>query len=213
MLTSLPVDPAVLAAFMVASGAIVLSPGPDTILIIRYTMSSGKRIGLATVAGVQLGLIIHTLLAIFGITVLIASSPLLFQGVALAGAGYLAWLGFQGFRQTGLNFSSGADLTVSAHKAWRDATVSNVLNPKVILLYLALMPNFIDLDKGTTGAQLAELGTVLIAVNIVWQVGLTLAADKARDWLGTPSVQKGVSWITGAILIFFAAAMIWNGLA
>jgi homoserine/homoserine lactone efflux protein len=92
------VDPTTLLAFVIASGAIVLSPGPDTILILRYTMSSGTRVGLATVAGVQLGLAAHTLLAILGITVIIVSSPILFKFVALAGAAYLAWLGIQSFR-------------------------------------------------------------------------------------------------------------------
>lgn len=215
----MPVELSVLSAFLIAAAAIVLSPGPDTIIIIRYTMSSGKRIGMATMAGVQLGLVFHTLLAIFGITVIIASSETLFKGVAIAGAVYLAWLGLQGFLPGSSTFSfgngnsggiGGASSGVSAHKAWRDAFLSNALNPKVIVLYLALMPNFIDLERGNTGAQLAVLGAALIAINIIWQTGLVVAADKARDWLGTPAVQKSVSWITGAILLFFAAAMLWT---
>ena len=88
--------------------------------------------------------------------------------------------------------------------------MSNALNPKVILLYLALMSNFVDLARGNTGAQLAMLGAALIGINIIWQTGLVVAADKARGWLGTPAVQKGVSWITGAILLFFAVAMLWT---
>jgi len=209
----MPVELSILSAFLVAGAAIVLSPGPDTIVIIRYTMSSGKRIGMATVAGVQLGLVFHTLLAIFGITVIIASSETLFKGVAIAGAVYLAWLGLQGFLPGSSTFSFGngndGSEGVSAHKAWRDAFMSNALNPKVIVLYLALMPNFVDIERGNTGAQLAVLGAALIGINIIWQTGLVIAADKARDWLGTPKVQKSVSWITGAILLFFAAAMLW----
>ncbi|MBT3992216.1 MAG: LysE family translocator [Rhodospirillaceae bacterium] len=207
----MPVEISILSAFLIAAAAIVLSPGPDTIIIIRYTMSSGKRIGIATVAGVQLGLVFHTVLAIFGITVIIASSEMLFKGVAIAGALYLAWLGIQGFLPGSATFGfSGALPEISAHKAWRDAFFSNALNPKVIVLYLALMPNFIDLERGNTGAQLAVLGTALIIINIFWQTGLVIAADKARDWLGTPGVQKAVSWTTGAILIFFAAIMLWT---
>jgi homoserine/homoserine lactone efflux protein len=210
----MPVELSVLSAFLVAGAAIVLSPGPDTIVIIRYTMSSGKRIGMATMAGVQLGLVFHTLLAIFGITVIIASSETLFKGVAIAGAVYLAWLGIQGFLPGSSTFSFGngnsGTPNVSAHKAWRDAFMSNALNPKVIVLYLALMPNFVDLERGNTGAQLAVFGAALIGINIIWQTGLVVAADKARDWLGTPKVQKSVSWITGAILLFFAAAMLWT---
>jgi len=210
-LNALPVDPAVLAAFVVAGGAVVLSPGPDTILIIRYTMSSGTGVGMTTMAGVQAGLLTHTVLAILGISVVIASSAILFNGIAIAGALYLAWLGVQGFRDGGLDFDSrGGVATVSHGKAARDALLSNVLNPKVILLYLALMPNFLDLGKDNTAAQLAELGIVLILINIVWQVGLVLMADRARAWLGTPKVQVWVSRITGGVLIFFAVAMIWT---
>jgi homoserine/homoserine lactone efflux protein len=202
----MPIDISTLSAFLITAAAIVLSPGPDTIIIIRYTMRSGKRIGIATVAGVQLGLVFHTVLAIFGITVIIASSEILFKGIAIAGALYLAWLGIQGFLPGSATFNfSGATPAVSAHKAWRDAFISNALNPKVIVLYLALMPNFLDLERGNTGAQLATLGAVLISFNFIWQTGLVIAADRARDWLGTPIVQKTVSWITGAILIFFAA--------
>jgi threonine/homoserine/homoserine lactone efflux protein len=207
----MPIELSVLSAFLVAAAAIVLSPGPDTIIIIRYTMSSGKRIGVATVAGVQLGLVFHTVLAIFGITVIIASSAMLFKGVAIAGAVYLAWLGVQGFLPSSSTFGfSGTAATVSGHKAWRDAFVSNALNPKVIVLYLALMPNFLDLERGNTGAQLAVLGAALIVINIIWQSGLVIAADRARDWLDTPNVQKWISWSTGGILICFAGIMLWT---
>lgn len=207
----MPVDPATLLAFIVASGAIVLSPGPDTILILRYTMSSGQRVGLATVAGVQLGLAAHTLLAILGISVIIVSSPILFRLVALAGAAYLAWLGVQSFRAGAMSLGLSADTEpIVALTALRRAFITNLLNPKVIILFLALMPNFINLEKGSTGAQLFTLGAVLIAVNIVWQVALALAAEKTRQWLGAAKVQKWISWTTGAILIFFAAVMIWN---
>ena len=118
----MPIDISTLSAFLITAAAIVLSPGPDTIIIIRYTMRSGKRIGIATVAGVQLGLVFHTVLAIFGITVIIASSEILFKGIAIAGALYLAWLGIQGFLPGSATFNfSGATPAVSAHKAWRDA--------------------------------------------------------------------------------------------
>lgn len=204
------IEPAVFIAFLIASGAVVVTPGPDTMLIIRYTMSSGRRVGVATVAGVQLGLIVHTLLAIFGITFIIASSPALFQAVAIAGAGYLAWLGIQAFlsHSTGLGLSSTGP-SVNGHKAWRDAMMCNILNPKVIILFLALIPNFINLQAGSSNIQLAILGAVLIGINIIWQVGLVIAADKVRIWLDSTKVQRSVAIGTGAIFISFAAAMLW----
>ncbi|MCK5167591.1 MAG: LysE family transporter, partial [Rhodospirillaceae bacterium] len=78
----LPVDISTLVAFLLTVSVLVLSPGPDTIIILRYTISSGPRVGLMAVAGVQTGLVVHTLLAVFGVSVLIAASPILFKAVA-----------------------------------------------------------------------------------------------------------------------------------
>ena len=155
----MPVEVTTLAAFIAASLAIVLSPGPDTMLILRYTMTSGQRTGLATVTGVQLGLIVHTVAAAVGLSLIIASSDLLFRAIAIAGAAYLAWLGLQGFRAGLLNVAAmTAGGSVSAAKALRDAMLTNILNPKVILLFLALMPNFVAADRGQVPLQLAVLG-------------------------------------------------------
>ena len=94
----MPVEAATLGAFVIAVAAIVVSPGPDTMVILRYALASGRRAGFAAVAGVQLGLMVHTVLAVLGVSLIIASSPVLFKLVAVAGAAYLAWLGVQGFR-------------------------------------------------------------------------------------------------------------------
>jgi hypothetical protein len=139
----MPVDLATLGAFAVAAGAIAVSPGPDTILILRYALTSGRVAGLAAVAGVQIGLVVHTALAAAGVSALIASSPVLFEGLAVAGAAYLAWLGLQGFRPDVLSIGRAAH--ARAGRACRDAIVCNVLNPKVIVLFLALYRNFLTI--------------------------------------------------------------------
>lgn len=209
----LPVDPAVLAAYSLAVAAIVLSPGPDTMLILRYTLTSGQRVGLATVAGVQLGLAVHTLAAVLGLSLLIMSVPVLYRGLALAGGAYLGWLGLQSLR-AGVLAVDADGARVGALKAARDAMICNILNPKVIVLFLALMPGFLRPERGDVPAQLVTLGATLVVINVVWQVGLTLAADAARRWLGEPRVQRAVSWVTGLILMAFAVLMvIEHGLA
>lgn len=206
----MPVDPAVLIAFLVAASAIVVSPGPDTVLIIRYTMTSGGRIGMVTMAGVQLGLAIHTIAAAAGLSIIVAASPVLFKGVAIAGAAYIAFLGCQALRAGGGLRLSGGGPPVGIHKAWRDAMTTNVFNPKVILLFLALMPGFVAVEKGNAAAQLAVLGAALIAINIVWQTALVAAAERMRRWLVTPSVARGISVVTGLILVALAAGIIWT---
>jgi threonine/homoserine/homoserine lactone efflux protein len=204
----MPVEISVFGAFIVAAGAVVLSPGPDTVLILRYTLSSGKRIGLATVLGVQVGLVLHTLLAVAGISAVIASSPTAFRAVAVAGAVYLAWLGLQSFRHHGPLRLDGNGPPVSAAQAMRDAILCNLLNPKVIILFLALFPNFVDTRRDDVTAQLITLAATLIVINVLWQAPLAWAGDAVRRWLMRPGVLRWVQRGTGAILIFFAVMML-----
>lgn len=190
--------------------AIVLSPGPDTILILRYALTSGHKVGFAAVAGVQIGLMVHTLLAVVGISVIIASSPVLFRLVAIAGAAYLAWLGLQAFREGGLATLDGARRPVNAAKACRDAVLTNVLNPKVILLFLALLPNFVVIGRGDVPAQLVTLSATLIVINVAWQASMAWAANGIRRWLLRPRVQRMVSRVTGLVLLLFAGLLLYE---
>jgi len=209
----MPVEPAILGAFIIAASALVISPGPDTVLIVRYALSSGHRVGLAAVAGVQLGLLVHTALAVAGISLIIASSPVLFKLVALTGAAYLAWLGVQGFRGGGaLGFKTGQP-HVSGAKAMREAALTNLLNPKVILLFLALLPNFIDTTRADVSAQLLTLATTLIIINVLWQTPLAWLAVTVRRWLIDPAISKMISRLTGGILLMFAALMVYDNLS
>lgn len=206
----MPVDPSTLLAFAMAVLAIVLSPGPDTILILRYALTSGHKAGFAAVAGVQLGLLIHTLLAVVGISMIIASSPVLFRSVAIAGAAYLAWLGFQAFREGGLVTLDGSRKPVSAVKACRDAMLTNVLNPKVIILFLALLPNFVRIGRDDVPAQLATLSATLIVINVAWQAPMAWAANGIRRWLLQPRVQRSISLTTGIILLTFSGLLLYE---
>lgn len=205
-------DWATLLGFVLAAGAVVVSPGPDTMLLLRTTMAGGTRLGMATLAGIQLGLVGHTALAVGGLSLVIVNSPLLFKGIALAGAIYLAWLAVDSVRAGVVRMEGGQHGSARAGRALRDALLTNLLNPKVILLYLALMPNFVAVETGDVPVQLAFLGVVLIVINVAWQVPLCLAAEGMRRWLGTPSVQRAVNWVTGAILLTFAAVMLWEHL-
>jgi len=208
----MPVEMPVLGAFIVAVSALVMSPGPDTMLILRYTLTSGPRVGLAAVAGVQLGLALHTLLAVLGVSLLIASSPLLFKTVAVAGALYLGWLGVQGLRGGGALSLQGNGPVVGIGKACRDAIVCNVLNPKVILLFLALFPNFVDTGRTDVSIQLITLAAVLIAINILWQAPMVWAAEAVRRWLVAPAVARAMARGTGVVLLAFALLMLYEHL-
>ncbi len=204
----MPLEGSTLAAFALAAAAIVVSPGPDTFLILRCALTSGRAVGYAAVAGVQLGLLVHTALAVFGLSVLIARSPVLFKTMAFAGALYLAWLGIQGFRDAGSLIGDGDGKRLSAGGACRAALLTNVLNPKVLVLFLALYPNFVDTGRGQVPAQLIALSATLIAINVAWQAPIAWAANHIRRWLVRPAVRTAVARIASAVLIGFAIALL-----
>ncbi|MBT3237737.1 MAG: LysE family translocator [Rhodospirillaceae bacterium] len=210
ILATLPIDPVLFGGFLLTAVAVIVSPGPDTVLILRYSLSSGHRVGLATVLGVQLGLVVHTTLAVAGISLLIASSPLLFKSVAVLGAAYLFWLGLQGMVGDGVISVDNEQTSISEGRAIRDAILCNILNPKVIILFLALFPNFIDTSRDDASMQLLFLAVVLIIINVLWQAPMAWAAQAARRLLTTPSVNRAVSRASGIILIGFAVLMIYE---
>ncbi len=204
----IPIDPTLLGGFIVAAVAIIISPGPDTIVILRHSLTGGRGTGLAAVSGVQLGLVVHTALAVAGISILIASSPALFQALTALGAAYLAWLGVRSFQGTGgLEVEIGTP-PAGAGRAFREAALCNILNPKVILWFLALLPNFVNPEKGNVTTQLLALSLLLIAINVLWQAPMALAADGVRRWLGRPGTIRAVNQVSGVILLGMAGLML-----
>lgn len=206
-----PIDWPQFLGFTLTGGAIVLSPGPDTILILRNAFAGGRRIALYTVAGVQLGLLTHTLAATLGLSLLLAGWPAGFKIIAIGGAAYLGWLGVQSLRGGVLTMASdAAGLRLSALGGLRDAAFTNLLNPKVILLFLALMPQFVIVAHGQVPLQMLILSAWLIVLNILWQVPLALLANTMRRFLLRPRAQTALNWVAGAVLLFFAGLLLWE---
>ena len=180
----------------------------------RHTLTSGLPAGLGTVAGTTLGLAGHTLATVLGLSLIIATSKTALAVIAMVGASYLAWLGWQAFRSGVISFG---DVTasvgtpyVSARRALQDGLISNLFNPKIILLFLSLMPQFLEPESGSVPKQLAIMGAIYIAMSLAWQVPLALLAGRVRGWLARPSVQRGINWSTGAILLGFAVLMLYD---
>lgn len=209
----MPVDPSALAAFAVAAAAIVVSPGPDTAFILRAALGGGWRAGLAAVAGIQTGLVVHTALAAAGISLLIASSPALLKAVAGAGALYLGWLGIGSFRNGWAVAAGDGSGSSAARPAFGQAILCNLLNPKVILLYLALFPNFVEPARGQVPVQLATLSAVLIAINVAWQAPLAWLAHGIGRRLAAGRRARTLARASGAVLVAFALLLLYENFA
>lgn len=189
-------------SFALAAGAIVASPGPDTLLIVRNAAAWGRRAGLQTLAGVQAGVSAHTALAAGGLSALLYFSETLFRLLALAGACYLGWLGW---RTVFPGQSAAALRAPAAGGFFRQGVLCNLLNPKVLILFVALLPGFVDHEAGGQALQIAALGAILLAINIPFQAMIMLLAGRAGGrMLGGGRLGR---WILGGILMFFGIAL------
>lgn len=150
-------------AFLAAALLITLSPGPDNLMILSFGIARGRKQGVTFGLGCALGCISHTLLATLGISALIATSLWAFTALKVGGGLYLVWLGIQALKSRGSTFQArqaGNPEIESLQKLFTKGLIANAINPKVILFFLAFLPQFIDSARGNITWQTAQLGAV-----------------------------------------------------
>lgn len=175
---------ATLVAFAAAALALVVIPGPNLIYIITRGIQQGPRAAFVSSLGVQAGMVVHTVLAALGLSALVASSPVLYDVLRFAGAGYLLWMGISLLRKRREPVDSSAPMRrESMRRLFVNGMVTNLLNPKVILFVLALLPQFVDPSRGSTALQMLVLGSVLIVVALVSDGAYALASGSIGVWL------------------------------
>ena len=199
-----------LLLFVPAMALLVMLPGPDFALVSKVALLDGTRAGKAAACGVALGITVHTACAIAGISAIIAASAPLFQLLKYAGAAYLFWLGIQSFRQkarplaqddaphAALAARQGAPLW----RAFRQGFLTNALNPKAILYFLVLLPQFMAADVATT-PQLLEMGAITSVECLVWFLFLAHILGRVRRVFANPRFQRWLHRVTGAIFLGF----------
>lgn len=192
--------------------SIVISPGPDTLLILKNTASNGTKAGFKTVMGVQTGLLFHLLLALIGVSAVVSRSPLAMRIVAICGALWLSYLGIKMMRS-----SQKVSITLSKsppkkNSPFIQAIITNITNPKVIILFVVLFSGFLEMGQ-TIATQLLQFTAILLVINFIWQMLLVLFTRQISSWLNNPSVQKWLDIICGIIFILIALYLIiefWN---
>src|SRR6185503_5152928 len=157
------IDPASLALFMTATLALNLAPGPDMLYVSTRSLTQGRRAGVISALGIAAGSVVHTVAIASGLAALLRALPLAYEIVRFAGAAYLIWLGIQALRnRSGL--ASGKPLDPASDWAiFRQGAITNVLNPKVALFFLAFLPQFVDPSRGSAALQTLGLGAWFIA--------------------------------------------------
>ncbi len=163
-------------AFFIAITILTLTPGLDTALVIRNTSRAGFADGCTTSLGICFGLFVHATFSAIGISAILAQSAELFQIVKMVGAAYLIWLGISSLRSL-MKTGQGIEVASLAHaqfrltRSLREGFLSNVLNPKTAVFYLAFLPQFINPDYSPL-AQSLLMALIHFAIAMVWQCGL-----------------------------------------
>lgn len=147
-----------------------ITPGNDTIFILSRSMAQGKKAGFMSALGIATGSLIHTILAAFGLSIIIAKSILVFSIIKYAGAAYLLYIGYQMLTdKKNLNTdTSNLEKSINLNKIYRDGVITNVLNPKVALFFISFLPQFIDSNLSNTVLPFIKLGVTFTITGTIW---------------------------------------------
>ena len=194
-----------LGAFVVLAVVVVCTPGPDTALIIRNTLSGGRAAGLATAVGIVGGIAVWTLSASVGLATLLSASEPVFRTLQLAGAAYLVFLGAQSiwWACRGRSPTLGADASrgIAPRRAFRQGLLSNLGNPKIAVFFVSLLPQFVS-DGRSSFLALIVLGALFSALGLAWLTAYAVVVAKAGSFLHGRA-RRALDALTGTVLVVF----------
>lgn len=188
--------------FLLASITLIIAPGQDTLYVITRGVAQGKIAGIVSALGISSGLIIHTLFAALGLSVILQSSALAFSVAKYAGAAYLIYLGIR-------TLISRAELSLQPNRRnvsrrvliWQ-GFVCNVFNPKIALFFLAFLPQFVIPNAGSPALQMALLGLTFTLMAALWLSGVGYFSGQMGHWMGQSTMTlRLLRWLTSSVLI------------
>lgn len=204
-----------LGAFAIVAAGLSLSPGPNMAYLISRTIVQGRTAGLISLAGVLAGFIFYMLCAAFGITALLLAVPFAYDAIRVAGAAYLLWLAWQAVRPGGRSMFEVQDLPhdSQARLFWM-GLLTNLLNPKIAVMYLSLLPQFVAPDHGAVLGQTLVLGSVQILISMMINGAvICFAGSLARQLRARPKWVAAQRWAMGAVLASLSLRMIFDSRA
>ena len=195
-----------LLAFAMISLGMVLTPGPNMIYLISRSICQGRVAGLISLGGVALGFVFYMICAAFGITAMVMAVPYAYDTLRIAGAIYLLWLAWQAIRPGGKSLFQVKDLPKDApKKLFMMGFLTNVLNPKIAVMYLSLLPQFISPEQGNVLTQSFVLGLTQITISVSVNAIIALFSGTIASFLmNKPSLALIQRWIMGSVLTALA---------
>lgn len=195
-----------LLAYSVASVVLFITPGPDMSLFLSRTIVNGRTAGIASMIGTNVGCIVHTLLAAFGVSAIIAASATAFLVLKVVGAAYLLWLAVDAIRNgSSLNVRDGESKPAPAFSSFMLGITVNLTNPKVVLFFITFLPQFVSASDPAVTGKLLFLGLYFVAINVPLAVLMIWGAEKLVGWLkARPRVMRGIDFSFAGVFAFFA---------
>ena len=193
-------------AYTGASILLFATPGPDMSLFLSRTIGAGRTAGIASAIGSNVGCIVHTLLAAFGISALVAASQTGFLVLKIVGAGYLLWLAVDAIRHgSSLNVATKQSAAVSTVRSFALGVMVNLTNPKVVIFFITFLPQFITAGDPFLRQKLLFFGLYFVALNIPLSIITVLIAERLVAWLkARPKVLRGIDFTFAGVFALFA---------
>lgn len=205
-----------LLAFLLTIYVLILIPGPSVLFVVSRGVALGRRAALATVAGNALGLVFQGTLVTIGIGSIVASSDAVFTALKLIGAAYLVFLGIRNIRErkalAEVFSPRAATAPKSLRRIVREGFFVGATNPKGVLIFTAVLPQFIDRSQGHDTLQLATLGAICVVIALLLDGAWAIASGTARQWLGRSSRRlETMSGVGGATLVALGVGLAVTG--
>ncbi len=204
-------DLGVLLAYTAAAVVLVVTPGPDMTLFLGQTLTGGRARGIAAYLGASAGLVVHTMLAAFGLSALLAHSAAAFGVLKIAGVVYLLWLAIEALRRgSALTLVPGVGRPQPLGQVFLKGVAINLLNPKIVMFFLTFLPQFVSAHDPHAGGKLMFLGLYFIVLAVPICLALILAAERLTTALRrSPRVMRGIDYLFATLMGAFAVRLLF----
>jgi threonine/homoserine/homoserine lactone efflux protein len=201
----------VMLAYTAAAVILVITPGPDMTLFLGQTLTGGRARGIAAYVGASAGLVVHTMLAAFGLSALLAHSATAFGVLKIVGVAYLLWLAFDALRRgSALTLVSGAADPQPLGQVFLMGVGINLLNPKIIMFFLTFLPQFVSASDPHAGAKLTFLGLYFIVLAVPICMALIVLADRFTTAIRrSPKVMRAIDYLFAGLMGAFAVRLLF----
>lgn len=204
-------DPHVILAYTAAAIILVITPGPDMTLFLGQTLTGGRARGITAYLGASAGLVVHTMLAAFGLSALLAHSAAAFGVLKIAGVAYLLWLAVDALRRgSALTLGVAAAAPQPLGRVFLTGVGINLLNPKIIMFFLTFLPQFVSASDPHAGAKLMFLGLYFIVLAVPICFALIVAADRFTAAIRrAPRMMRAIDYLFASLMGAFAVRLLF----